>query len=255
MEHHAGARGVEPAADGRADAPPAPVTARLHRTRVAGLHDIFRRIREIDGPSEAHDAPFGDRRFHPAPALPEPDLPPPIARTATASPSTFAREIVAARAGSRSAATWGARCTRRASATTRPARRKLGDDGDFITAPEISPMFGKCLALQARQCSRLRRGDILELGAGLGRAGRGAFGELEERGALPRATAAGGESGRCGSGSARRLVWQRFRGSRPLRVAGRAAGAIKGTVVANEVLDVVPVSLVARGRERSSSAA
>src|SRR6202162_6575486 len=29
--------------------------------------------------------------------------------------------------------------------------RKFGSEGDFVTSPEISPMFAKCLALQAAQ--------------------------------------------------------------------------------------------------------
>ena len=47
--------------------------------------------------------------------------------------------------------------------------RKIGAAGDFVTAPEISPLFSQCLA---RQCAEvletLGSGDILELGAGSG---------------------------------------------------------------------------------------
>src|SRR5437762_13070596 len=39
--------------------------------------------------------------------------------------------------------------------------RKFGAEGDFVTAPEISPMFGKCLSLQARQVLRQTGGHIL----------------------------------------------------------------------------------------------
>jgi SAM-dependent MidA family methyltransferase len=47
--------------------------------------------------------------------------------------------------------------------------RKLGADGDFVTAPEISPLFSRCLARQCAQVlSELGGGDILELGAGSG---------------------------------------------------------------------------------------
>src|SRR6185295_3728218 len=46
--------------------------------------------------------------------------------------------------------------------------RKFGESGDFITAPEISPMFGKCLGLQARQVLEKVGGDILELVPGSG---------------------------------------------------------------------------------------
>lgn len=47
---------------------------------------------------------------------------------------------------------------------------KLGAGGDFTTAPEISALFGRCLA---RHCVEVLRatggGDVLELGAGSGR--------------------------------------------------------------------------------------
>src|SRR5258705_13126871 len=47
---------------------------------------------------------------------------------------------------------------------------KLGAGGDFTTAPEISPLFGACVA---RQCAEvlgaLEMGSILEIRAGSGR--------------------------------------------------------------------------------------
>ena len=47
---------------------------------------------------------------------------------------------------------------------------KFGTGGDFVTAPEISPLFGSCLA---RSCAAvleaLGGGDILEFGAGTGK--------------------------------------------------------------------------------------
>ncbi|MBC7984555.1 MAG: SAM-dependent methyltransferase [Candidatus Obscuribacterales bacterium] len=47
--------------------------------------------------------------------------------------------------------------------------RKLGASGDFVTAPEISPLFSRCLARQCAQVlAELNGGDILELGAGSG---------------------------------------------------------------------------------------
>jgi hypothetical protein len=45
--------------------------------------------------------------------------------------------------------------------------RKFGAEGDFVTAPEVSPAFGKCLAHQARQVLRQTGGQILELGPGV----------------------------------------------------------------------------------------
>jgi SAM-dependent MidA family methyltransferase len=47
--------------------------------------------------------------------------------------------------------------------------RKLGREGDFITAPELSPLFGRCIAAQCREVlDTLGGGDILEFGAGSG---------------------------------------------------------------------------------------
>ena len=46
---------------------------------------------------------------------------------------------------------------------------KLGAGGDFVTAPEISPVFGRCVATQcAEVLAQLGGGDILEIGAGTG---------------------------------------------------------------------------------------
>lgn len=47
--------------------------------------------------------------------------------------------------------------------------RKFGPEGDFVTAPEISPLFSRCLANQCAQIlSEIREGSILEFGAGTG---------------------------------------------------------------------------------------
>jgi SAM-dependent MidA family methyltransferase len=46
--------------------------------------------------------------------------------------------------------------------------RKLGRDGDFVTAPEISSLFGRTVARQLRQLADLAPGDVLEIGAGSG---------------------------------------------------------------------------------------
>jgi len=47
---------------------------------------------------------------------------------------------------------------------------KFGPGGDFITAPDISPLFAECIARQCQSIlSTLSGGDILELGAGSGK--------------------------------------------------------------------------------------
>jgi SAM-dependent MidA family methyltransferase len=61
---------------------------------------------------------------------------------------------------------------------------KIGAAGDFTTAPELSPLFGACVA---RQCAPLLReaGDLLELGAGTGALAATVLPRLEALGALP----------------------------------------------------------------------
>ncbi len=65
--------------------------------------------------------------------------------------------------------------------------RKFGEEGDFVTAPEISPLFSRTLA---RQCAalldELGGGDILEFGAGRGVMAADILLELERMGCPPR---------------------------------------------------------------------
>ncbi len=64
--------------------------------------------------------------------------------------------------------------------------RKLGEQGDFITAPEISPLFSKCLARQCQQIlSNLEDAVILEFGAGSGIMAADILLELESLNQLP----------------------------------------------------------------------
>jgi SAM-dependent MidA family methyltransferase len=65
-------------------------------------------------------------------------------------------------------------------------QRKFGAGGDFVTAPEISPLFGRCLANTCRAVlESLRGGDILEFGAGSGQLAIDLLGELQRSGCLP----------------------------------------------------------------------
>ena len=62
---------------------------------------------------------------------------------------------------------------------------KFGLDGDFVTAPEISPLFAKTLALQVAQILATTQGDILELGAGTGKLASDLLLELARLNHLP----------------------------------------------------------------------
>lgn len=63
--------------------------------------------------------------------------------------------------------------------------RKFGVGGDFVTAPEISPLFSRTLARQAAQVVSTTAGDILELGAGTGRLAADLLLELQALGTVP----------------------------------------------------------------------
>jgi SAM-dependent MidA family methyltransferase len=63
---------------------------------------------------------------------------------------------------------------------------KLGGAGDFITAPEISPLFSRCLANQSVQVlESIDGGSILELGAGSGVMAADVLSELAGQQRLP----------------------------------------------------------------------
>lgn len=64
--------------------------------------------------------------------------------------------------------------------------QKFGAGGDFVTAPEISPLFGRCIAHScAAVLGALGGGDILEFGAGSGRLAVDLLAELEALECLP----------------------------------------------------------------------
>lgn len=64
--------------------------------------------------------------------------------------------------------------------------QKFGEAGDFVTAPEISSLFSRCLARQCQQILEgLEQGVILELGAGSGRMASDLLQEMERLNCLP----------------------------------------------------------------------
>jgi SAM-dependent MidA family methyltransferase len=63
---------------------------------------------------------------------------------------------------------------------------KLGSEGDFVTAPEISPLFSRCLANQCAQVlETVTGGCILELGAGSGVMAADVLSELDRQQKTP----------------------------------------------------------------------
>jgi len=62
---------------------------------------------------------------------------------------------------------------------------KFGAAGDFVTAPEMTPLFGRTLARAIAPVLAETGGEVLELGAGSGRLAADLLGELEQLGAVP----------------------------------------------------------------------
>ena len=121
---------------------------------------------------------------------------------------------------------------------------KFGEAGDFITAPELSALFGRTLARQVRQIMAQSAPHILELGAGSGKLAVDMLAELEQLDGLP-------------------VSYSILEVSADLRERQRAQVAqrlphlldrvqwldalpekFSGAVFANEVLDALPVHLV-----------
>jgi SAM-dependent MidA family methyltransferase len=126
---------------------------------------------------------------------------------------------------------------------------KFGGAGDFITAPEVSSLFSRCLARQVADVLEVTGGDVLELGAGLGTMAADLLGELAALDRLP-------DRYRILEVSADLAERQRARlATLPAEVAARVewldrwpAQAMRGAVLANEVLDAMPVArFVLRG--------
>ena len=132
--------------------------------------------------------------------------------------------------------------------------RKFGAAGDFVTAPEISPVFARTLAAQAVQIMAASAMQIVEVGAGSGRLAADLLLELQQRGALPDRYAILELSGE-------------LRERQRATIAERAPQLVDrvlwldalpehfdGLVLANEVLDAMPVQLVVWGHEDDEQA-
>jgi len=57
---------------------------------------------------------------------------------------------------------------------------KFGPEGDFVTAPEVSPLFGACLAEQCTEVLAVTGGGVMEMGAGSGRLALSLIRQLDE---------------------------------------------------------------------------
>jgi SAM-dependent MidA family methyltransferase len=120
--------------------------------------------------------------------------------------------------------------------------RKFGAEGDFVTAPEVSPLFGQCLAAQCEQVlAELGGGEILEFGAGSGRLAADLLAELERRGGLPERYLILELSPELRRRQQRLLSRQLPGLYERVHWLDRMPERLRGLVLANELLDAMPV--------------
>lgn len=128
---------------------------------------------------------------------------------------------------------------------------KFGAAGDFITAPELSPLFGACLARQvAEVLDAMGGGEVMEIGAGSGALAVTLLAELERLGVAPERylileTSAELRERQAANlrqavpTMAERVVWLE-------RLPDQG---FRGVMLANELLDAMPVHRLVRNDE------
>ncbi len=123
--------------------------------------------------------------------------------------------------------------------------RKFGPGGDFITAPELTPLFGQALASQVRQVMELSAPHVVEAGAGTGLLAADLLLELEHLGALPDSYAILEVSAELRERQFDTLATRVPHLASRVRWLDGLPDHFAGAMIANEVLDVMPVHVVA----------
>lgn len=129
------------------------------------------------------------------------------------------------------------------------ALQKFGSGGDFVTAPELSPLFGRSLARQLAELMARSAPSLIEAGAGSGRLAADLLAELERQGALPERYAILELSADL------RARQQALIAAELPHLAGRVhwldslPEQFDGVVIGNEVLDAMPVERLRAGTD------
>jgi SAM-dependent MidA family methyltransferase len=121
---------------------------------------------------------------------------------------------------------------------------KLGKDGDFTTAPEITPLFGQTLAQVVAAVLDQTDAQIIEFGAGTGKLAHDLLRELTTMGVHISAYGIIELSGELRERQQLTLI------DFPQAVwLERMPEAFSGLIIGNEVLDAMPVHLVVKAQE------
>jgi SAM-dependent MidA family methyltransferase len=128
---------------------------------------------------------------------------------------------------------------------------KFGEQGDFVTAPEISPLFSRCIARQCQQVlseissTEVWSSSILELGSGTGKMAIDIMLELARNDALPETyyllepSADLRQRQQLNIRNAIPQLEERF-----VWLDRLPEERIKGVILANEVIDAMPVKRI-----------
>jgi SAM-dependent MidA family methyltransferase len=130
--------------------------------------------------------------------------------------------------------------------------QKFGEAGDFVTAPEISPLFGKTLARQIQPIlAQLDDPILLELGAGTGAMAAQILQALAAQDALPKAYWILEPSAEL-----QQRQQQELMRSLPVDVVARVQWlqaipeeSFEGVILGNEVIDALPCVLIEKNDE------
>jgi SAM-dependent MidA family methyltransferase len=128
---------------------------------------------------------------------------------------------------------------------------KFGADGDFITAPEISPLFGQVLARQAAAVlDQLVNGQVVELGAGSGVLAATMLRKLSLLNALPDRYFILEVSADLTQRQEEHLRSEVPELANRVEWLAELPGTFSGVIIANEVADALPVERFTKDGDR-----
>lgn len=120
--------------------------------------------------------------------------------------------------------------------------RKFGPGGDFVTAPQMGSLFGQCLARQCEEVlGELAGGDVLEFGAGTGALAVQLLESLRAAGRLPDQYCILELSAELRERQRRTIAGHCPELLPRCRWLDHLPDRFQGVVIANEVLDAMPV--------------
>lgn len=118
----------------------------------------------------------------------------------------------------------------------------FGARGDFVTAPELSPLFGACVARQVAEVLQgLGGGDVVEVGAGTGTLAATVIGELAALGAPLERYVIVERSASLRDRQAARLGANQETAVPVVWLDDFPDDGVRGVILANELLDALPV--------------